>query len=293
MRIAYAVISSLLILSGCSYQLDEIRVFVDENRNGTVVANGHKDISANTDLEEIQKDLSQIRERLEDCQLDVLTRLGRREATLEVSSEFSSPDILRSRIRCALPKWKDVDFSVTLDEGILYDTYATQIVMERATVSSKNNGDFPKEFYLTVPGRIISHQTDSSLLAGKIDAEEISRDQISIKVGRGPTLEEEEDRLFEIMERELKEFCDTDQKPPNADIQLETEQFIGTDQEECIKRAEDYHSERLVITIKSQVARFSLEEIIAILGVIFGSGLLIELARRVFKVKLVEEDKRT
>jgi hypothetical protein len=249
-----------------------------------MVGNGHKSISEETDQADLERDLEKARKRLTECSLDVIQHRNESRVTIEVSTSFSSPDVLRSKVRCAMNEWREVDFAVERNKGLIYDTFVTRVVLGRSALGGQSH-DFPREIYLTVPGYVSSKDFESNLVAESIEINEVATDQISIKIGRGPNHFAELDQMRATAKRSALLSCEL--------ISAANEQEFDPDggSKDCIDEGiHDFYTEILKIEIESTIEKFSLQEIIAFFGVIFGSGLILELARRVFLVKIVDEN---
>lgn len=273
--------AAVLLLTGCVHQLDEVRIFVAEDASGTLVASGHSK-NTNTDPNSSsQKKLREFKDDLEECGLNVSSHQGSQRLSLEITSEFSTPDLLVSSLRCAFSSWDGFDISIAKESGVLYDTRLTTVEMSRPTFAEMvdytgRTPDFPKEFFLTIPGEIDTYTLDGSAVGVDAQIEKISENQIRATFERD---REEGGAYLELKQR--------------MDAELEA-RFAGMSEEEVkrVIQAEiaEYSTDVISIAVESKTARFSLNEIIAVLGVIFGSGLALELARRVFRVRVVDND---
>jgi hypothetical protein len=120
-------------------------------------------------------------------------------------------------------------------------------------------GTFPRDLRVTIPGAIESSGNSSRILGGRVELEEIGPSTLKVIFFE----EEGPDGQAEPREK----FLET-RKAAFAAGRLKPEQF------------EKQGSDVLSVSITSYERNYELKDILSILGVLFGSGFLIQLAGR-------------
>lgn len=144
----------------------------------------------------------------------------------------------------------NVDFSV--DSGYFWNTYKTTFFIRSAARGCSPEGcvpfqTFPQRFVLSVPGKIEATRNLSNVVGGRIALERVGPDSVELKALPVSNYRAALNRHFRTHGRN------------GFDI--------------------------MKVEVTSSDFRYDINTILAVLGLVFGSGLLIEVLRRLFRRK--------
>lgn len=274
-RLASRCMALSLLLTSCSHKIDEMRFRFDADRKGAFTASGSTTLSdteiADIDNSSTASDVKLFQKKMDDCGFKTASYVKSNEMKLDVRAAFESPEELSSMIGCAPVSWKEFDISVERQQGVFYTTFITHFLMrqprfhaadESGNVNAANITDVPRKLYFSVPGSVDDIANLSSIAGLKIDVQR--RDEETVFVESTASVEAAKERANQLAEVQKKWTAGT----VNAGNIAEQ----GTDQ--------------LEFKITSHENKFALQDILSVIGIIFGSGLLLELTRRVFRVRI-------
>lgn len=265
----------LLLLTSCSHKIDEMRFRFDADRKGTFTASGSTSLSdsdiADIDNSSTAEGVKKFQEKLTDCGFKTASYVKRPEMKLDVRASFESPEELSSMIGCTPISWKEFDISVERQQGVFYTTFITHLSMRQPRFNVADSGgiisaakitDVPRKLYVSVPGSVDDIVNLSSIPGLKIDVQRRDEETVLVEATASEELAKERaNQLAEVQRQWTAGIVNA------ANI---AEQ--GTDQ--------------LEFKITSHENKFALQDILSVIGIIFGSGLLLELTRRVFRVRI-------
>lgn len=250
---AFAILSILLLavaLSGC--QVDQMRIRFNEAEQGTVTATVSGEIPeanrANYKSSLIYRRLNAIGEQLTTaCNVRHLLYGRENRAQLDLRAAFSDVDQLNSLLSCGALQYREPSAEFERHDGFFWDTFIVRFAISldsrrcEASETCEPPG-FPRLLLLTVPGKIRAINGDSRLV-GMTEAHR-KLDDNTVRIAVTPV---------------------ADYRAANAGY------FSG--------RRDNVRRDALRFEIVSRRANFDLNTIISVIGVIFGSGFLIQLSR--------------
>lgn len=268
-----ATYTCILVLTACTTIVEHARLDLAEDlsSNLQLLLSDHYEPST-ADSEQTREDEFKTYIR-ESKACGASTRMFYEEKTkrlyLQLNASAKTRDELDVLVRCAgvrknLPKLPKL--AISTDDGLLSKRVITSFSMQSGFMMS---GNYPREFTLTVPGRIKEIRNSSKMLFYTV-----SESRPSENVFR-----------FEIDSRK-----DSFTKEERARIEAMNRRMCGNrDLKDCNPKEEDLPDElrysEVNYTVVSEKPKYDLNAGLALLGVLFGSGIVFQLASHFRKTK--------
>lgn len=254
-RVPAAALSLILVLfmSGCRGQLDEMRMRIDQSEQGSLTAQ----VSANVTDEEVNDDvimnggtyreLNEIGQEMVRCNIRHVIYGRQRTVFLDLRSAFTDIDDLNSMLRCAVVNAREPRVEFERHDGFLWNRFIFRfaISQDRRPCPAEEDclgSDFPRVILLTVPGKVHAINNGSRLLGFNLAYHQVDDDTVRVEIA--PAADYRAQNLRHFANRRGPEELD--------EVKLE---------------------------VVSRVANFNLTTILSVIGMIFGSGLLIQASR--------------
>jgi hypothetical protein len=265
-RRAVAVAALGLALSSCRAGVDEMRMRIDESEQGSLTAQVSADLT-DSEIESGDAENTTAYNQLADVGRQLTTKCNvrhlvyPREETvyLDLRAAFSDVDDLNSTLRCAAVNVRRANVEFERHDGFLWNTFVFRFAIAQDRPVCEASGDcaaprsFPRVVLLTVPGKI--HRIGNASALVGIDLAHRAVDDDTARI-------------------ELR---------PAANYRAQNRRHFGT-------RTGPPEVDEVRIEIESRVANFNLSTILSVIGMIFGSGLLIQGSRWLLAKR--KQDKR-
>lgn len=268
---ACGIVCAALLLQSCNHQIDEMHIRLSPDQSGTFSAQGSVSVD-DADLADLDNSFEygqakKIEGRLRDCGLSAKTYTRGQSLRVDARSDFDNPEDLNSLMQCVPTTWKDSSINVRRTEGWMSDSFVTtlsvrQNVLNRIagrppTFSLLDFKDFPTRLSLFVPGTVSRVENQSSVLGGTVNISQPERD-------------------LALLELKLDPLSKVRAQYQEAETQAAKTGKTGAGAREDI----------IKVVVYSSKWKFSIDNFLTLAGIIFGSGLLFELSRRIFRVRL-------
>jgi hypothetical protein len=264
-------IGLLVGLSSCTVVTDRMRFHFDDERRGSFSASAFVPIMKTRGESDIMRTekipLEQsIEKKVKDCGLPARTFRRDGKVHVDINTSFASPDQLEKSLACLPGMGDGARIESRRDEGWFRSTYVTTIRLEgprtkvdfgeqgkRATVYGI--GPFPRELALTVPGTIGEIHSDTDILGADLKAEQSGTSEARAILTERADAEALREGLRKKVQADVDagkvDAANVSRLPPSV----------------------------YAVTVTSHQWRFGLQEILSVLGALFGSGFLLQFLR--------------
>jgi hypothetical protein len=254
-------------LAGCIHQVDEMRLRLDQDRHGLFTISGStpfEEVSDGSGNSSSDKKAALFQQKLKACGLTSSLYTKQRKLHVNARMAFATPEELVSAVQCAPTQALALDLNMKRDEGILWTTYTTRLTLAQplASLGSDHkpqvNGlfDFPRSLVLSVPGTIRSVDDKSGILGMRIATATDQAGDVTTRLAPDSAAASKRAALGEQARRRFEQGALTAPQVPK----------VGTD--------------ALDLTIVSYERKYQLQHILSLLSIAFGSGILLEVIRR-------------
>ncbi len=266
------------ILTSCTARVNEMSIKTNDDLSGHFMLDGSAYLSGKTEEEERKDEnylkAEKIRDSLQGCFDDNSLFYKDHQVFIVINHKFDNSDDLQSRVKCTPSEWKSFKYESKKNSGLFYDEYIINFRIEQdvlkniAPIGQKpfliDNQElryFPAALKIVMPGNIYSFIDKSALLDGTTSSKIVS------------------DSAFQ-----MKLFIE-DKRPNREKLLQGTMTAINSGRIPKLNYV-DY----MEFELHSRKWKFDLTIIISIAGIIFGSGLILELAGRLFRARAVKKD---
>jgi len=246
------------LLASCYSHVDEIRMRIDKEEKGVVIALVSADLQdPDIDTDELKND--QAYQELEYLQTKVIApctishRLYRRrgKAFLDLRGRFEDADELNSILNCGAQHIEEPSVEFERHDGFFHNRYVTRFSITQMTEACGTPEEcddqpvlFPRVLTLTIPGKVDRIESSGSPLGFDIQTRELDDNSAQVRI----------------------------REQPNRGALL-SRHFRGSTEP---------RRDTLTVEIRSFESNYNLNTIISVVGVIFGSGVLIQLSKLLF-----------
>jgi hypothetical protein len=268
--------------AGCAFQTDEMRIHLDDENRGSFAAIGSSErllVPAN-ELEKSSefKLATKTQQQLAACgfRSSVYTKDGK--VYVSARMNFQYPHELTSTLVCAPTALSDVQVSVDKREGLLWDTYRTTIILheprlnvtvtrskdgkkgdKNITLGMNNLQEVPILLRVAVPGEVTAIHNYSVVLGGVVRTRKADTANVLINLDFDRTADSRGQKVrTKFLERRV--------------AMLERDKVD-------IDELEDQGVDGFSVEILSIRRNFRLQDILSLLGILFGSGMAVGLAK--------------
>lgn len=246
------VAALILILGSCHGRFDELRMRVDASEQGALTAQLSQDIPTNqADLQNsatysgMNNFAAQLTER---CNVRHVLFPRENRLRLDLRAAFTDIDDLNSTLNCSAFIFREPRVEFERTDGFLWNTFVVRFFISEmngacpATGSCAPSSLFPRVILLTVPGKIHRIENNSTMLGIDVHPVQDDDDTMRVTIAAMPDYRAQNLRYF-------------------------------------ANRRDRSRRDELRIEVTSRVANFNLSTILSVIGMIFGSGLLIQASR--------------
>jgi hypothetical protein len=244
-----------VFLGQCRAGIDELRLKVSSSGDGAVIARASVTLEQ-SDLDDMANssaanEIRGISERVAPCGVSQRLYQRGRVLRLDVRADFSDSEDLNSMLNCAAAEWDQPTLQFSLERGYFWDRYRTTFSIRRETPRCAGGDSlcdselnfFPKRLFLSVPGRIDTVANLTNIVGAHV-LDHVVGDNVA-------SLELQPMRDYEAANR--------------ANFRANAANRMDV----------------MKIEVSSYDFRYDLNTIASVLALVFGSGLVFEIFRRV------------
>lgn len=269
----------LLFLESCATQFQRLAIDVNQDNS----ANFRVTLKSFDDGKEA---VEKTRNMAQDCGLSFKTFSEDKIHIYDFSSKDASNDDLEAFTAC-YPASTKPKIKINRTEGLFYDDYSIKVNISRPTISLKYDKDlkryravddypegyFPAYLDVSMPGTIIYNYNNINIL-GFTSSQTKSENRIITLIKLNQSIRNKFQNIFEKTLRPNINFVPSKEIGKIGKLEFSDEKLHN-------KGIDNYE-----IIINSRKIKIGINEILSIFGILFGSGLIIELSRKVFRVKV-------
>jgi hypothetical protein len=174
---------------------------------------------------------------------------------LQANLHLKSRDEIDVAVNCATTDSTQPHLSISTTDTLLNKIYAVNFEMRSKPTLGKS---FPEEITFTVPGKITGVQNTSSMIVYDVSQSMSGDNRVTLRI------KESAEKSKEIS----RKWCGNEN---NCNI-------------DQIKD-KDFSSPTLRLSIQSEKAKYDLQTIFGVLGILFGSGVLVKILEKLFSRK--------
>ncbi len=250
-----AILVAGALLSTCGATVEEVQLRIDDAERGVVIAalsvpvpEGQQDNVVNSIA---YKSAEHQRQRFPACGISSALYDRGEVLRLDIRAEFTDAAQANSKSNCLAPHSQTPSIAFMREPGMLWDTYVTTFAVRHATEPCDTCAHpprlFPRSMALTVPGTVSRIEDLSDILGARVAARRVDADTVRADV--------QETGNYAQLNRDY--FA----RLPGRDRKIDV----------------------LSLRITSTEAHYDLGTFLSGFGLLFGSGLALELGRRAFR----------
>jgi hypothetical protein len=240
-------------LAGCRSQVDELRMRINDAEEGTFSGAVSGEIWQNEqddpEHSDVYMELNTLSENMTRCNVTHLLYEREGRERLDVRAAFTDIDDLNSILSCAAQQVKEPSVEFERHDGFFWNTFIVRFTANDDSPACADRNDcpppsaFPRVLLLTVPARVHAIHDRSQIVGVDVRARQVDDNTVRVEVR------------------------------PQADYRAANLRYFAG-------RRERTRRDVLKIEVVSRQANYNINTIVSVIGVIFGSGFLIQLSRR-------------
>lgn len=250
--------------TACNTQIEEIRLRINEDEKGALVAMLSAPTSSNNMQEadisvltgnELEQStgyqtLNQVASHMVRCKLEGRIYQRRAQMRLDLRGAFEDVEELNSILRCSAQTYEEPSVEFERHEGFFSDNYVTRLSITQLAFRCGTPREpcrpgtvFPRLITLTIPGRFVSVQNQSEMIGLNVVPRQVDGDTVQFQIS------------------------------PTPDFAARNARYFAQHRTARTRR------DMLRLEISSNKPKYDLGTIISVVGMIFGSGLLLQISR--------------
>jgi hypothetical protein len=242
-----------LILASCRSHVDEIRMRIDQSEQGALTAQISGTLTENEmddpDNSELFEEMNNVGSQLtQGCNVRHVLFTRQNIVRLDLRAGFADADDLNSTLDCAALNIDEPSVEFERHDGFFWNTFIVRFAISERNERCTAMGEcvparvFPSVILLTVPGEVHAFNDLSQLVGINVGYRRIDDDTVRVEIGAARDYRAANLRYF-------------------------------------TNRRDDVRRDEVKLEVVSRVANYNLSIIISVIGMVFGSGLLIQASR--------------